>query len=193
MTQFWQNILNLYYSTCSWILFSNPFTGVLCQMEVASSSWKQRPVIRSPVHSPVLLQLPILLHSMTQAGMKVMKNKFNKLYWGCRLHSPSTTLATSTLMLVSTVLCVFRFPSCMDCANWNEASWKLGLLTIWLWSGHCIQFVLTSTAIIKNYIYGSYWYHVKKYIFKHISMLYFEWYFSYAYKNPAEVTKWRGE
>ena len=34
-----------------------------------NSSWKWRPVIMSPAHNPLLLQLPILLHSMTLADI----------------------------------------------------------------------------------------------------------------------------
>ena len=33
VTQFWQNILNLYYSTGSWKFFFIPLTGTLCQRE----------------------------------------------------------------------------------------------------------------------------------------------------------------
>ena len=33
VTQFWQNILNLYYSTDSWKSFWYPLTGILCQRE----------------------------------------------------------------------------------------------------------------------------------------------------------------
>ena len=106
------NTLNLYYSTSSWKLFSYPFSGILCQSYVVSSTWKQRPVIRSPAHNPLLFQLPILLHSMTQTDMKVIKTEFTKLWWGFHLHSPLITIATSTLLLVRTVLCVFRLSDC---------------------------------------------------------------------------------
>ena len=64
VTQFWQNILNLYYSTGTWKLFSYPLLA-FC----VNSSWKWRPVIMSPAHNPLLLQLPILLHSMTLADI----------------------------------------------------------------------------------------------------------------------------
>ena len=40
-------------------------------------------------------------------------------------------------------------------ANWREAPWELGLFTFWLWSGHCIQLALTSTAMIQIYILGA--------------------------------------
>ena len=40
-------------------------------------------------------------------------------------------------------------------ANWHEAPWKLGLFTFILWSGHCIQLALTSTAMIQIYISGA--------------------------------------
>ena len=96
----WQNKLNPDYSTGSWKLFSYPFTGVLYQRDVVS------PVIRSPAYNAV--QIPILLHSVTQSDMKVMKIEFNKLYWGFRLDSPLTTLVINTLLLVRTAFCVFR-------------------------------------------------------------------------------------
>ena len=61
-----------------------------------SSSWKWKPVIRSSAHNPLLLQLPMLLHSLALADIQGI------------IHSPLTKLATSTVLLVSTVLCVFR-------------------------------------------------------------------------------------
>ena len=115
-----------------------------------SSSCKWKPVIRSPAHNPILLQLPIRLHSMTLADIQGIKTEFNTFCCGCHLHSSLTTLATSTLLLVSTVLCVFRM---LDGANWHEAPWKPGLCTFWLWSGHYIQHTLTSKAVIQIYIF----------------------------------------
>ena len=67
VTQFWQNILNLYYSTGSWKLFHTPYWHSVSEGGSVSSSWKWWPVIMSPAHNPLLLQLPILLHSMTVA------------------------------------------------------------------------------------------------------------------------------
>ena len=73
-----------------------------------SSSCKWKPVIRSPAHNPILLQLPIRLHSMTLADIQGIKTEFNTFCCGCHLHSSLTTLATSTLLLVSTVQDVGR-------------------------------------------------------------------------------------
>ena len=75
LAQIWQNIFKLYCSTGSWKLYSCPFTGILCQREVVSISWKQRPVTRSPAHNTLLLQLQMLLHLMTQADMKVIQKR----------------------------------------------------------------------------------------------------------------------
>ena len=70
VTQFGQKILNLYYSTDSLELFWYPLTGILCQGGGSlSSTWKWKPVIRSPAHNPLLLQLPIIIHSMTLADI----------------------------------------------------------------------------------------------------------------------------
>ena len=46
------------------------------------SSWKWKPVIKSPAHSPLLLQLPILLHSMTLADIQEIKKRIQQvLLW----------------------------------------------------------------------------------------------------------------
>ena len=63
----WQNILNLYYSTGSWKLFHTPYWHSVSEGGSVSSSWKWWPVIMSPAHNPLLLQLPILLHSLITA------------------------------------------------------------------------------------------------------------------------------
>ena len=78
VTQFWQNILNLYYSTGPWKLFWDHLTGILCQREVVGGSWKRRPVARSPSYNPILLQLPILPPSMTltDMGWKLNSTRF---------------------------------------------------------------------------------------------------------------------
>ena len=122
----------------------------MCQREEVSSSWKQKPVIRGPAHNPALLHLPILLNSGTQSDMKVLKTEFNKLFWGCRLDSPITTLATSTLLLVSPAFCV-QIVWLLDIANWHEAPWKLGLFIF-----YCERHTAFSLLqpIIQTYLLG---------------------------------------
>ena len=103
VTQFWQNILNLSYSTGSWkSILIPPYWHFVSEGGGVSSSWKWKPVIRNPAHSPLLL-----LHSMALAAIHG-KTEFNKFCCGYHRHSQLTTLATSTLLLVCTVLCVFR-------------------------------------------------------------------------------------
>ena len=53
VTQFRQNILNLYYSTGPWKLFWYPLTGILCQREavsVAAKSWNLWSVVLHTTH-----------------------------------------------------------------------------------------------------------------------------------------------
>ena len=107
MTQFSQNILNLYYSTGSCKLFWYTLICMFCQREAVSSSRARRPMLRRPAHNPLILQLTILLHSMTLADMSGIKTELSKFCRGCHLNSRFTALVTSTLLLVSTVVCVF--------------------------------------------------------------------------------------
>ena len=60
----------------------------------------------------------------------------------------------------------------LDGANWHEAPWKLCLFTFWLWSGHCSQLALISTAMIQIYILGARLMSFEK--IKHISVSYLE-------------------
>ena len=53
--------------------FRTPYPHSVSVGGSVSSSWKWRPVIMSPAHNPLLLQLPILLHSMTLADIKGIK------------------------------------------------------------------------------------------------------------------------
>ena len=67
-------VLNLFYSTSSWILFWYLLTGIMFHRKVVSASWMWRHVISSPATNPLLLQLLILLHSMTQVDIYVIRN-----------------------------------------------------------------------------------------------------------------------
>ena len=49
--------------------FHTPYWHSVSEGGSVSSSWEWRPVIMSPAHNPLLLQLPILLHSMTLADI----------------------------------------------------------------------------------------------------------------------------
>ena len=49
--------------------FHTPYWHSVSEGGGVNSSWKWRPVIMSPAHNPLLLQLPILLHSMTPADI----------------------------------------------------------------------------------------------------------------------------
>ena len=82
VTQFWQNILNLYYSTGSWKLFHTPYRHSVSEGGSVSSSWKWWPVIMSPAHNPLPLQVPILLHSMTLADYIGDKNWIQQVLVG---------------------------------------------------------------------------------------------------------------
>ena len=167
VTQFGQNILNLYYSTGSWKLFHTPYWHSVSEGGSVSSSWKWWPVIMSPAHSP--LQLPILLHSMTLADYIGDKNWIQQVLVGLSSSFPiNYTCYHYTAVGKYCTLCV----QMLDGANWHEAPWKLDLFTFWLWSGHCSQFALISTAMIQIYILGA---RLMSFIqIKHISMPYFE-------------------
>ena len=49
--------------------FHTPYWHSVSEGGGVNSSWKWRPVIMSPAHNPLLLQLPILLHSKTPADI----------------------------------------------------------------------------------------------------------------------------
>ena len=169
VTQFWQNILNLYYSTGSWKFFHTPYWHSVSEGGSVSSSWKWWPVIMSPAHNPLLLQLPILLHSMTLADYIGDKNWIQQALVGLSSSFPiNYTCYHYTAVGKYCTLCV----QMLDGANWHEAPWKLGLFTFWLWSRHCSQLALISTAMIQIYILGARLMSFKK--IKHISMPYFE-------------------
>ena len=51
--------------------FHTPYWHSVSEGGSVSSSWKWWPVIMSPAHNPLLLQLPILLHSMTLADIYI--------------------------------------------------------------------------------------------------------------------------
>ena len=117
-----------------------------------SSSWKWWPVIMSPAHNQLLLQLPILLHSMTLADYIGDKNWIQQVLVGLSSSFPiNYTCYHYTAVGKYCTLCV----QMLDGANWHEAPWKLGLFTFWLWSWHCSQLALISTAMIQIYILGA--------------------------------------
>ena len=115
------------------------------------SSWKWWPVIMSPAHNPLLLQLPLLLHSMTLADYIGDKNWIQQVLVELSSSFPiNCTCCHFTAVGKYCTLCV----QMLDGANWHEAPWKLGLFTFWLWSGHCSQLALISTAMIQIYNSG---------------------------------------
>ena len=129
-----------------------------------SSSWKWWPVIMSLAHNPLLLQLPILLHSMTLADYIGDKNWIQLVLVGLSSSFPiNYTCYHYTVVGKYCTLCVQMLDGAnwheavqmLDGANWHEAPWKLGLFTFWLWSGHCSQLALISTAMIQIYILGA--------------------------------------
>ena len=106
----------------------------------------------SPAHNPLLLQLPILLHSMTLADYIWDKNWIQQVLVGLSSSFPiNYTCYHYTAVSKYCTLCV----QMLDGANWHEAPWKLGLFTFWLWSGYCSQLALISTAMIQMYILGA--------------------------------------
>ena len=151
VTQFWQSILNLYYSTGSWKLLHTPYWHSVSEGGSVSSSWKW-PVIMGPAHNPLLLQLPILLHSMTLADYISDKNWIQQVLVGLSSSFPiNYTCYHYTAVGKYCTLCV----QMLDGANWHEAPWKLGLFTFWLWSGHCCQLAFISKGMIQIYILGA--------------------------------------
>ena len=111
---------------------------------------KRKPVIRSLAHNPLLLQLPILLHSMALADIHGIKTEFNKFCCGCLLHSAETKLATSTVLLVSAILCMF---TCWMVPIGMRHHGDQVCLLFLLWSGHCIQVAFTIKPIIQIYMF----------------------------------------
>ena len=72
VTQFWQNIIWQKICIIEQVLencFHTPYWHFVSEGGSVNSSWKWRPVIMSPAHNPLLLQLPILLHSITLADI----------------------------------------------------------------------------------------------------------------------------
>ena len=108
-----------------------------------SSSWKWGPVIKSPAHNSLLLQLPILLHSMTRADIQGTERNI-------KLNSASFVAVIIFIPhKLHCTLCV----QMLDGANWHEAPWKAGLFNFSLWSGHCIHLAFTSNAMIQINIF----------------------------------------
>ena len=119
--------------------------------------------------STCVLSYSILLHSMTLADYIGDKNWIQQVLVGLSSSFPiNYTCYHYTAVGKYCTLCV----QMLDGANWHEAPWKLGLFTFWLWSGHCSQLALISTAMIQIYILGARLMSFKK--IKHISMPYFE-------------------
>ena len=142
VTQFWQNILNLYYSTVFFLLFWHhqcTASGMLCQREVMSSRWRYWPLIRSTASYPLLRQLLLLMHSMTLTTGRRLK--FKNICWGRYLHSPLTTCYQYAVDGKYCTLCVQIIWLLLG-TNRHEAPWKPALSTSIFWSGSASRLLL---------------------------------------------------
>ena len=63
-------------------IFHNPYWHSVQDGGSVNNSWKWRPVVMSPAHSPLQLQLQILLHSMTLADILGDKNWIQQVLVG---------------------------------------------------------------------------------------------------------------
>ena len=113
-------------------------------------SWKWKPVIRSPAHSPTLLQLPILAVAFNDTSRYIGDKNWIQpvLLWLSSSFSINYTCYQYIAVGKFCTLCVQMLYG----ANWHEAPWKPGLFTFWLWSGHCIQLAFASKSVIQIYI-----------------------------------------
>ena len=62
--------------------FLTPYWHSMSEGGSVNSSWKWRPVSMSPAHNPLLLQIPILLHSVTLADIIGDKNWIEQVLVG---------------------------------------------------------------------------------------------------------------
>ena len=115
----------------------------------------RRPAIRSTAHDPILSTTTTTTNTsaFNDTSRHIGdKNLIQQVLVGLSSSFPiNYTCYHYTAVGKYCTLCV----QMLDGANWHGAAWKLGLLTFWLWSGHCRQLALISTAMIKIYILGA--------------------------------------
>ena len=186
VTQFWQNILNLYFSTDSWNLFFYPkVTGILCQKEAVWAAAKSGDLWSKALHTATTTTTTNA-YVFNVTGRHIGdKNWFQQaLLW---LSSSYHKLHLLPIHCCWQVLCFV----CWDVGLCQLASGTMGtgLFTFLLWSGHCIQFALPANNDIHSHVRGqinTIW------TMTHISMSYFEYYSNLAFTKSVEVNKWRG-
>ena len=115
----------------------------------------RRPAIRSTAHDPILSTTTTTTN--TSAFNDTSRHIGDKnliqqvLFWLSSSFPINYTCYHYTAVGKYCTLCV----QMLDGANWHGAPWKLCLFTFWLWSGHCSQLALISTAMIQIYILGA--------------------------------------
>ena len=91
-----------------------PYWHFVSEGGSVSSSWKWKPVIKSPAHNPLLLQLPILLHSMTLTDIQGIKNWIRQvLLWLSSSFLINYTCYQYTAVCKYCTLCVQMLPISM--------------------------------------------------------------------------------